>query len=92
MDDLIGLMPRLLSAAPYAEGLSSAEAFCRTAEEPAAHIVYIAESVPPEAEPLKDLGRVTALLSEAEALAPEGFAVYALSAADEASRLMELEI
>lgn len=92
MDDLIGLMPRLLSAAPYAEGLSSAEAFCRTAEEPAAHIVYIAESVPPEAEPLKDLGRVTALLSGAETAAPEGFAVYALSAADEASRLMELEI
>lgn len=92
MDDLIGLMPRLLSAAPYAEGLSSAEAFCRTAEEPAAHIVYIADCILPEAEPLKNLGRVTALLNEAEALTPEGFAVYALSAADEASRLMELEI
>lgn len=92
MDDLIGLMPRLLAAAPYADGLSSAETFCRTAEEPAAHIVYIADCVLPEAEPLKNLGRVTALLSEAEALAPEGFTVYAVHAGDQASQLMELEI
>lgn len=92
MDDLIGLMPRLLSAAPYTDGLSSAETFCRTAEGPAAHIVYIAESVPPEARLLKELGRVTALLSGTETAAPEGFAVYALAGTDEAARLMELEI
>ena len=92
MDDLIGLMPRLLSAAPYADGLSSAEAFCRAAGESIfSHIVYIADSVPPEAAGLLSLGRVTALLC-GDAAAPDGFEVYSFNETDYASRLMQLEI
>ena len=93
MDDFIGLMPRLLSAAPYAEGLSSAEAFCRAAGEGIfSHIVYIADRVPPEAEGLRSLGRVTALLCGDDSAAPDGFEVYSFNETDYASRLMQLEI
>ena len=93
MGDLIGLLPRLLSAAPYAGGLSCAEALCRAAGEGVlSHIVYIAGTVPPEAAQLRSLGRVTALVSGAQDALPEDIPVYAFDENNCASQLMQLDI
>ena len=61
LDELIGLMPRLLSARE-SEGLSGAELFLRSCGEAAlSHILYITGRVPEQAYELQQLGRLTVL-------------------------------
>ena len=63
MDDLIGALPRLLSAAAQTHGRSGGELFCQTAPRTGfSHIVYLTRAWTPAAALLEDVGRVTVLL------------------------------
>lgn len=65
MDELIGLLPRLLSARE-AEGLSGAELFLRSCGEAVlSHILYITGCVPERVYELGQLGRLTVLSGDA---------------------------
>ena len=87
MDELIGLMPRLLSARE-AEGLSGAELFCRSSGEAVlSHILYITGRIPEQAYLLGRFGRLTVLSSgETDAAAVRFDSVHY------AEQLSELEI
>lgn len=87
MDELIGLMPRLLSARE-AEGLSGAELFCRSSGEAVlSHILYITGRIPEQADLLGRFGRLTVLSSgETDAAAVRFDSVHY------AEQLSELEI
>lgn len=62
LDDLIALLPRLLSATARTDGPDGAELYCRTETGSAfAHVVYIAEAAPAALGQMTD-GAVTALI------------------------------
>ena len=82
MDDLIGLMPRLLAAAGKADAPCGAGLFANSRGEATfSHILYIAGRDFPEAALLERLGRVTPLICDRE-FTPENFR----------EQLMDLEI
>lgn len=63
MDELIGVMPRLLAAKEKVTGVSGAELFAQDAGEKIfSHILYIAADSTPGPGELERLGRVTALV------------------------------
>lgn len=62
LDDLIALLPRLLSSTARTDGPDGAELYCRTETGSAfAHVVYIAEAAPAALGQMTD-GAVTALI------------------------------
>ena len=82
MDDLIGLMPRLLSAAGSAEAPSGAGLLVRNCGEATfSHILYVAGQFLEESALLEQLGRVTPLICGREFMT-----------ADYQEALMDLEI
>ena len=92
LDDLIALLPRLLSATARADGPDGAELYCRTETGSAfAHVVYIAEASPAALEQMTD-GAVTALICGDGGAAAE-YAVYRRFLPENcAETLAELEI
>ena len=92
LDDLIALLPRLLSATARADGPDGAELYCRTETGSAfAHVVYIAEAAPAALEQMTD-GAVTALICGDGGAAAE-YAVYRRFLPENcAETLAELEI
>ncbi len=72
MDDLIGALPRLLSAAGQTEGITGGELYCQTTPEAGfSHIVYLTRTWTPAALLLEDMGHVTVLLCGSEANAAD---------------------
>lgn len=91
MDDLIGLVPRLLQARSRAGGVSGAEAFLHTVGEGVySHILYIADTPTALAGELERLGRLTQLCPDANK-AGDGQAIY-YDPARYMDALMEIEI
>lgn len=87
VDELTGLLPRLLSAGT-AQGESGAALFCRSSGEAVlSHILYITGRVPEDAAELGRFGRLTILSCGADA--PEAIA---FDAEHYAEQLSELEI
>ena len=87
VDELTGLLPRLLSAGT-AQGESGAALFCRSSGEAIlSHILYITGCVPEDAAELGRFGRLTILSCGADA--PEAIA---FDAEHYAEQLSELEI
>ena len=84
MDDLIGLLPKLLGARGKAEGACGGQLFAQGCGEVTySHILYIAGARSPQAEELCRLGRVTMLICGSDGdFDPEHFR----------EQLMELEI
>lgn len=92
LDDLIALLPRLLSATARTDGPDGAELYCRTETGSAfAHVVYIAEAVPAALEQMTD-GAVTALICGDGGAAAEYAACRRFLPEDCAETLAELEI
>ena len=72
MDDLIGALPRLLSASALTGGVCGGELFCQTAQETNySHIVYVTRTWTTAAVLLQDMGHVTVLLCGTEANAAD---------------------
>lgn len=94
LDDLIALLPRLLSATAMQDGPFGAELYCQTAQErDFAHIVYLGESAPALLGQMTEGGLVTALVcAEEEPAAPEDAAVRCFRPDNAAEALLELEI
>lgn len=94
LDDLIALLPRLLSATALQDGPYGAELYCQTAQErDFAHIVYLGESAPALLGQMTEGGLVTALVcADAEPAAPDDAAVRCFRPENAAEALMELEI
>ena len=87
MDELIGLLPRLLSAREN-EGLSGAELFLRSSGEAVlSHILYITGRVPEQAYLLGQFGRLTVLSCGAS-----GDGAICFDCEHYAEQLAELEI
>lgn len=87
MDELIGLLPRLLSAQEN-EGLSGAELFLRSSGEAVlSHILYITGRVPEQAYLLGQFGRLTVLSCGAS-----GDGAICFDCEHYAEQLAELEI
>lgn len=87
MDELIGLLPRLLSARED-EGLSGAELFLRSSGEAVlSHILYITGRVPEQAYLLGQFGRLTVLSCGAS-----GDGAICFDCEHYAEQLAELEI
>lgn len=92
LDDLIALLPRLLSAGACTDGPDGAELYCRTETGSAfAHVVYVAEAAPAALEQMTD-GAVTALICADAAAAPERAACRCFTAESYAETLTELTI
>ena len=92
LDDLVGLTPRLLAAGPLSDGPTAALALCQTAgEETFAHIIYLGERAPDCLPRLRELGRVTLVLSAAEG-APGDVPCYLFDPEHKAQQLREVRI
>lgn len=92
LDDLIALLPRLLSAAAQTDGPDGAELYCRTEAGSAfAHVVYVTETASAALEGLTD-GAVTALICGGDDAAPEGAVCRCFTPENYAETLTELEI
>ena len=87
VDELTGLLPRLLSAGT-AQGESGAALFCRSSGEAVlSHILYITGRVPEDAAELGRFGRLTIL-----SCGPDAPEAIAFDAEHYAEQLSELEI
>lgn len=87
MDDLIGLLPRLLSARE-ASGLSGAELFSRSCGEVVlSHILYITGTMPDAADGLGQFGRLSVLCTD-----PANAGTVRFDCEHYAEQLAELEI
>ena len=92
LDDLIALLPRLLSATARTDGPDGAELYCRTETGSAfAHVVYIAEAAPAALGQMTD-GAVTALICGDGGAAAECAACRRFLPENCAETLAELEI
>lgn len=92
LDDLIALLPRLLSATARTDGPDGAELYCRTETGSAfAHVVYIAEAAPAALGQMTD-GAVTALVCGDGVAAAEYAACRRFLPENCAETLAELEI
>ena len=92
LDDLVGLTPRLLAARPLTLGPTAALALCQTAgEETFAHIIYLGERAPDCLPRLRELGRVTLILSQPEG-APGDVPCYPFDPQHKAQQLREVRI
>ena len=92
LDDLVGLTPRLLAARPLTQGPTAALALCQTAgEETFAHIIYLGERAPDCLPRLRELGRVTLILSQPEG-APGDVPCYPFDPQHKAQQLREVRI
>lgn len=92
LDDLIALLPRLLSSTARTDGPDGAELYCRTETGSAfAHVVYIAEAAPAALGQMTD-GAVTALICGDGGAAAEYAACRRFLPENCAETLAELEI
>ena len=92
LDDLIALLPRLLSSTARTDGPDGAELYCRTETGSAfAHVVYIAEAAPAALGQMTD-GAVTALICGDGGAAAECAACRRFLPENCAETLAELEI
>mgnify|MGYP002735299007 FL=1 len=92
LDDLIALLPRLLSSTARTDGPDGAELYCRTETGSAfAHVVYIAEAAPAALGQMTD-GAVTALICGDDGAAAECAACRRFLPENCAETLAELEI
>ncbi len=94
LDDLIGALPRLLSAVGLTEGVGGGELFRQTAlKTKYSHIVYLTRTWTPAAALLRDMGRVTVLLCGKEANAADfGGEAVCFDPRNCAQQLQELRI
>lgn len=92
LDDLIALLPRLLSSTARTDGPDGAELYCRTETGSAfAHVVYIAEAAPAALGQMTD-GAVTALICGEGGAAAERAVYRRFLPENCAETLAELEI
>ncbi len=93
MDDLVGVVPALMSAGPTVEGPFGGEAFCRMdTGERFSRVVYVTEKWSSAVEELSKTGRVTVLFCGTDAPAGEEESVKLFDPENYESRLLELEI